>query len=197
MIRRIAAYSLFVLGFLTFTFFRHYSGALIPYPFLFWLLGLSMFLGGYLLIRYTPSPKDQAALRQLQQLIGELKATGEKILVDLTSCEIREHSYSERRNPTDKDSLTVSLLKPGLHHLLNQLEDDTRGTGIAEIRQSVILFPYQNNRTGQTERFVSQVIPKDQVTLSFYLDKQKQTTLYVDKNDRTLYYFDLGFLKSE
>lgn len=31
---------------------------------------------------------------------------------------------------------------------------------------------------------------------SFYLDRQKQTTLYVDKTNRNLYYFDLDFLKS-
>jgi hypothetical protein len=34
--RRILAYLLFGLGFLTFTFFKHYTGELIPQPFLFW-----------------------------------------------------------------------------------------------------------------------------------------------------------------
>jgi hypothetical protein len=197
MLRRIAGYALFILGFLAITFFRHYSGEIIPHPFLFWILGGLFFLAGYLLLRYTPSPKDQAALRQLRQLISELKANGEKISVDLSSCEIREHSYTERRAPQEVTTLALSPLTPKLHHLLNMLEDDTRGTGMSEVCQSVILFPYQNSRTGKTEKFVSPVISKDQISLSFYLDKQKQTTLYVDKTDRTLYYFDLDFLKSE
>lgn len=45
------------------------------------------------------------------------------------------------------------------------------------------------------KRFISRVIPKDKVSLSFYLDQQKQTILYVDKTDRNKYYFDLDFLE--
>ena len=193
--RRIAAYSLFVLGLLTFTFFRYYTGRIIPHPFLLWFLGLTMFLGGYLLLRYTPSAKDQAARQQLRQMIGALKANGEKIRVDLRSCEVREHNYTERRNPAADESLLMTLTAPGtLHSLLNQLEDKDYGKSMREVVQSVLIFPYANSRTGQAEKFISQVISKDRVTLSFYLDKQQHTTLYIDKTDRNLYFFDLDFL---
>jgi len=88
-------------------------------------------------------------------------------------------------------------MAPGLHHLLNNLEYDSNAPKLSNVVQTVILFQYLNSRTGQTEKFVSHVIPKDRVSLSFYLDQQGQTTLYIDKTNRSLYYFDLDFLKSE
>lgn len=63
-----------------------------------------------------------------------------------------------------------------------------------QIKQTVIIFYKPNIRNGQTDKFISRVIPKDKITLSFYLDKQKQTTLYVDKTNKDHYYFDLDFL---
>jgi hypothetical protein len=196
--KKIAAYALFILGFLTIIFFRHYAGQIIPYPSLFWLLGLAMFFVGYLLVRYTPSTKDQAARQHLRQMIVDLEANGEKITVDLTDCEIREHSYSEHRETYGRDSLFLSLTGgPGIQYLLNELEDETHGTGIANITQCVLIFHYANARTGQTEKFISQVISKDKVSLSFYLDQQKATTLYVDKTDRSHYYFDCNFLRTQ
>jgi hypothetical protein len=196
--RKITAYSLFILGFLTITFFRHYTGEIIPYPSLFWLIGFALFFVGYMLIRYTPSVKDQKRIQQLRQLIGDLKANGEKIRVDLSDCEILEHNYSEHRETYGRDSNFLSLTgAPGIHYLLNELEDETHGTGIANVTQSVLIFHYPNERTGQTEKFVSPVISKDRVSLSFYLDKQQQTTLYVDKTDRSRYYFDLAFLRAQ
>ena len=194
---RITTYSLFVLGLLTVTFFRSYSGEIIPHPLLFWLLGLGMFLAGFLLLRYTPSRKDQTALRQLRQLIGDLKANGERITVDFEHCELREQSYRERKQIPGSDSLLLDLTGPErLNALLNYLEDETQGTGMVNVCQTVLIFSYSNARTALVERFVSQVVSKDRVSLSFYLDQQRQTTLYVDKADRSLYYFDLDFLRS-
>src|SRR6476620_6164528 len=95
--RRIIAYILFGLGFLTVTFFRRYSGEIIPYPVLFYLLGLAMFVGGLLFLRYTPSANELNFQKQIAQTIDDLKANGDKIPVDLTQCEIKEHNYTEER----------------------------------------------------------------------------------------------------
>ncbi|GGA91179.1 hypothetical protein [Puia dinghuensis] len=193
MLKRIAAYCLIVLGlttviigFITFLFFRHYSGKLIPYPWAFILLGIGMLPAGYLLMGYAVSVTNKADLRKLQQRIEDLKANGEKIPVDLNSCDIRGHDYSEQVSSDDPDYPFHYL-----HHYHINEEPITR-----EIPQSIIIFPYSNSRTGLTEKFYSPVIPKDQLTLSFYLDRQKQTTLYVDRTNRKLYYFDLDFLKA-
>ena len=90
--RRILAYILFGLGFLTVTFFRKYSGEVIPYPFLFYLLGFAMFAGGLLFLRFTPTAKHLDIQNQISKTIAELKANGDKIPVDFSNCEIKEHN---------------------------------------------------------------------------------------------------------
>ncbi|MFL5739204.1 MAG: hypothetical protein ACJ75B_03230 [Flavisolibacter sp.] len=64
----------------------------------------------------------------------------------------------------------------------------------AEITHTVLVFDYLNPETGEMERFISRVIPKDSVTLAYYMGRQMKTILYVDKNNRQNYYFDLDFL---
>ena len=193
--RRILAYILFGLGFLTVTFFKKYSGELIPYPFLFWLLGLAMFWGGFLFLRYTPSTKEITFQKRIATLINDLKENGEKIQVDLTQCELKEHSYIEEK---EKYGHKKELLTLGIESEIqgwNALGGGSmRNVEQVQIKQTVIIFYNPNIRSGKTEKFISRVIPKDKITLSFYLDKQKQTTLYVDKTNRERYYFDLGFL---
>ena len=51
MILHITGFTLIALGLLTIIFFRHYTGDIIPYPFLFWIAGLLLVLAGVLIIR--------------------------------------------------------------------------------------------------------------------------------------------------
>src|SRR5947209_6396669 len=95
--RRILACILFGLGLLTVTFFRNYSGEVIPYPFFFYLLGLAMFVGGLMFLRFTPTSTQLNFQKQMTETISELKANGDKIQVDFAACEIREHNYTEER----------------------------------------------------------------------------------------------------
>ena len=193
--RRILAYILFGLGFLTVTFFRKYSGDLIPYPFLFWLLGLGMFWGGLLFLRYTPSPKEINNQKQVNVAINELKENGEKIQVDLTQCELKEHNYFEEKEKYGHKNELLTLDIEREIQSWNALGGGyIRNVEQVQIKQTVIIFSKPNIRSGQTEKFISRVVPKDKITLSFYLDKQKQTILYVDKINRERYYFDLDFL---
>jgi len=195
--RRILAYTLFGLGFLTVTFFRKYSGELIPYPFLFWLLGLSMFWGGLLFLRYTPTTSDINAQKKIAETIKDLKTNGEKIIVDLTKCELKGNSYTDER---EKYGHQNELLTLGFEREIQTWNSLGRGSmrniEQVDVAQTVIIFSKLNSRTGATEKFISRVINKDEITLSFYIERQKQTTLYVDKTDRQRYYFDLDFLNS-
>jgi hypothetical protein len=192
--RRIVAYAFFGLGFLTVTFFRSYTGNLIPYPFLFWVIGLVMFWVGFLFLRTTLTTKQMADRNKLKQLIDELKTTGQKIDVSFDNCEIKEHNYTEEQNIYGHENDILTL---GVEHQmqgLNALGNDRRNVKQVHVYQSVIVFRYNNTRNGKTERFMSRVIPKDKLSLSFYLDNKKQTTLYIDKTNREKYYFDLDFL---
>jgi hypothetical protein len=196
MLNRIIAYTFFILGIGTVTFFRHYVGSLIPYPWVFFLLGITMLLSGYLFLRYAPSPKDTAARNRLSQLIADLRANGEQIRVDFNTCSIRGHDYRQALSARGTDSLLIDLTAPDtLTRLLDHL-DNAGNNGMQEVRQSVIVFQHTDTRTGAVEKFVSPILAKDDKTLSFYLDCQQQTTLYVDRTNRNLYYFDLAFLNA-
>lgn len=193
--RRILAYLLFGLGFLTATFFRKYSGELIPYPFLFWVLGLSMLFGGLLLLRYAPAPKELSIRKQVKKLIADLKENGEKIQVDLSKCEIKEYNYvEERERYGHKNELLTLDIEREIQSWNAIGGGSVRNVGQVQVMQTVIIFINTSSRTGQTEEFISRVISKDKITLSFYLYKQQQTLLYVDKTNRQRYYFDLDFL---
>ena len=193
--RRILAYTLLIFGLLTVTFFRKYSGDIIPYPFLFWLLGFVMFLGGFMLLRYIPSTKEFNIQKQVNKLIADLKENGEIIKVDLKKCELKEHNYiEERERYEDKNELLTLDIERQIQFWDALGGNSMRNVEQIQINQTVIIYSYLNNHTGQEEKFISRVISKDKVTLAYYLSEQKQTTLYVDKTNRTHYYFDLDFL---
>jgi|LakMenEpi03Aug12_release.lakeMendotaPanAssembly.Ray.scaffolds.fasta_scaffold731268_2 hypothetical protein len=194
MVRRISAYILFGLGFLTVTFFRKYSGTIIPYPFLFWLIGLLMFWGGWALLRWTPTIKEQQDTDRLKKLIDDIKTNGEKIKVDFSKCDIKQNNYVEEKEKYGTGSYITTLDIERDIQAWNALTDSTRNTERVQVNQAVLIF--DNSHNDKTEKFISRVIPFDRVTLLFKLDKQKETTLYVDKNDRSKYYFDLEFLSA-
>ncbi len=194
MVRRISAYILFGLGFLTVTFFRTYSGTIIPYPFLFWLIGLLMFWCGWALLRWTPTIKEQQETVRLKKLIDDIKTNGEKIKVDLLKCEIKQNNYIVEKEKHGTGSYITTLDIEHDIQVWNALTDSIKNTDRVQVNQVVLIF--DNSRNGKTEKFVSSVIPIDRVTLLFKLDKQKETTLYVDKNNRSKYHFDLDFLSA-
>lgn len=197
MLRRILAYFLFALGFLTVTFFRKYSGEIIPHPFLFYLLGFIMFLGGFLFLRYTATSKEIVLQKQMEEAIRDLKEKGEKIRVDLSKCTIKENNYTEERKKYEHSNQFLTFDLERRIQILNGVGGGSwRNVEQAHVEQTVLIYYHQNNRTGEMEKFVSRVLPKDKITLSFYLDSQNETNLYVDKTDRNKYYFDLDFLRN-
>jgi hypothetical protein len=193
--KRFLAYVFFILGFFTVTFFKHYTGHLIPYSFLFWLAGFIMFGIGLWLLRNTPSAGQQSNQKRLMEAVRDLKENGEKIQVDLTECELKEHSYVEEREKNDgSDNIMIQTIEANMYSWNAVTAFDKQKLEQVQVNQTVIIFLRPNSRTGQTDKFVSRVIPKDKVTLGFYLDQQKQTTLYVDRSNPARYYFDLDFL---
>lgn len=197
MLRRILAYFFWGLGFLTITFFKHYTGELIAHPFLFWLIGFAMFATGVWLFFSTPSAKEESFQNRLNETIQHLKQNGEQIRIDLRDCELKEHNYTEERERSeDANDVLLIAIERNIHNWSNVASFDRRNLEQVQIKQTVIVFSRHNNRTGHIDKFISRVIPKDKVTLAFYLDQQKHTTLYVDKSNSAIYYFDLDFLES-
>lgn len=193
MFRRILAYCIFAIGILIILFFRSYEGEMIPYPVVFIVLGVFMLIVAYIILRRMPVLKSQLEHLKRMHDISDLKANGIRIDVNLADCEIRDNSYQaipEADAGTGFPEGIGDLEK--YFEVLDNLKNPVRDRKLAEIHQSILIFKtIYNNRS---MRFISRVLPKDKATISFLLDNQKRTALYVDKTDPTRYFFDLDFL---
>lgn len=193
--QRILAYVFIAFGVLTVTYFRTYAGSVIPYPVLFWVLGLIMVVAGIMSLRFTPAALDSSMQKQIDETLYHLKVNGERIRVDLSQCEIKERSYVEERQRYGHENELLTFDFERQIQVLNALGGgNSRNVEQVQVTQSVIIFSRQNPLSGEMERFVSRIIPKDKVTVAFYLEEQRETTLFVDRTNRELYYFDLDFL---
>ena len=181
-IKTIAGVLLIILGFLTYLFFRNYSGHLIPYPVVWNFAGILLLIAGSLLINSGLTRRDKADDKKYAAEIDSFKLTADKIKVDLNSCEIRSNSYSQQ----------ISKAKDSRSMLLDAMVEPNLNIQNIEINQAVLVF--ETDILGQREQYISATIYKDPATLSFLLDKQKETCIYVDRDNRSNYYFDLEFL---
>lgn len=100
-----------------------------------------------------------------------------KIEVVLDKCTIKQGEFY------------FNLSDPGLLTTMDNAENKDS----INKRTSVVIYrlPLPSN---QFEEYVSPIIFKDEVTLSFLLDKQKKTYIYVNPDDKSKYFFDLRFL---
>jgi hypothetical protein len=194
MAKRIIAIVLFLSGFFIYLFFYKYNGTLIPYSWAFYLLGLILWVTGIFLLRNSKSINNIKAIEQLKIIVNDLKNSGEKIVVDLSKCEIKENNYSEER-PRDNYPVVVTPIFTGDIEFFDGIYDNRYNTKTVDVNQSVLIYKHLHN--GVEEKFISKVIPRTKEDLNFKFYLQKNTMLYVDKNNRKRYYFDLAFLNPE
>ncbi len=184
MVKRILGFILCILGFIVIIFFTKYLGNIIPYPKMILPIGAIMLLIGSILLGSTPTFRQLKTDRKLKASANNLIENGKKINVDLTQCEIKENDYYDMK--------LVENYK-GAVDLPEDIE--TRDAQIAkrtEVDQTVFIFKHEHN--GVEEKFYSPVIPRTGDDLKIKLYLHKTTTLYVDKTDRSKYFFDLDFL---
>lgn len=193
MFRRIIAYLLFGSGFLVIAFFRNYSSHVIPYPVLWWLIGVLCFISGWLILRFTPTVKQQQEKNNLQQQINELKSSGEQIVVKLADCEIKSNNYIEEKERYGSDNFFTTLDMEHNIQFFNALGDETRNTKRVSVNQAVLIYILKSEN-GEQRKIVSHVLPYERTTLLFKLAAHETTKIYLDKNNRNRYYFDLEFL---
>ena len=126
-------------------------------------------------------------------MVGQLKKNGERIIADLSKCEIKSNDYSEEKERFTSGALGTSYESDiqALNHLLG---DEMANVKTVEIYQSVLI--YKHNYMGKIKTFIGGIIPIEGSTLLFKLDNQKTAYIYVDKQDAWKYYFDLDFLLS-
>jgi hypothetical protein len=136
----------------------------------------------FLLIKSELSSRDRKVRQNLKAEINNFKLTADKIKVDLNNCKIRANNYTEQ----------VEVVKNYKAQAFDALYDSSKNIANVNINQAVLIF--ETDKYGEKERYFSPTIYKDEVTLRFLLDRQKETYIYVDRDNRSKYYFDLEFL---
>ncbi len=180
--KAIIGFILIIAGIVVFLFFSKYSGDSIPYPFLWYLISIAVIGFGILLILNSLKVGNEQNDKTIDDEIDRLKKNGDKITVDLNICEIVTNNYVEERE--SNSSYRVQAW--------DALYDSSRNVELVSVNQTVLLF--ETDRHGNKERFRSPTISKDEITLKFLLDRQQETFIYVDRDNRERYYFDLEFL---
>lgn len=180
-IQTILAIILFITGLITYIFFRSYSGELIPFPLLWYFVGILLMIAGAALYYLGLSNHEKKEHEELQNKIAAFKLTSEKIKVDLNHCEVKSNVYTEEHE----------RIKPLRAQAFDAVFDSSKNISQERVYQSVLVFETEVN--GLLERFYSEIIDKDEVTLRFLIGRQKETYIYFDIEDGT-YYFDMEFL---
>ncbi|MFK8055204.1 MAG: hypothetical protein AB8F78_03700 [Saprospiraceae bacterium] len=180
--KRALGIALMIIGGILTIFFKNYNGESIPYPTLLFYLSQGLAILGISIFAASRSKIERKAEDLYRVEVKRLIEHGIKIEVDLTQCEIVSSSYSE------EIPRSSNLRVQGL----DALGGSSNLTKRIEVNQSRLIYKAEDS--SETRIFISPIIDKDEATLSFLLDSQKVTNIYVDVDTPNLYYFDLNFL---
>ena len=178
--KTIIGYLLLIVSFLGIIFFRRYSGTVISYPIFWYILFLILGLFGVWLLVNSTKRAEKKLENSASLEVERLKAVSEKIELNFDFCEFKNGSYSHQVD--DKNTSSLKLIALGSSALLG---DKTITENV--VQSSLI---YTHTVGDKTEKYISQSFPFDQKTLGYYV-LNNNLVLYVDRVDRTRYFFDL------
>lgn len=185
MIKLILGSLLSTLGFLTIVFFGEYNGTVIQNPWLFQVSGFLALVVGIAIFYWTYRTLRLQNEQNMETQISNIKKTGNKVQVDLLKCEIIQNSYWEENENNNIGN--YSNIK-----FWDALNDSNSKNEYLPINQMRLI--YTINKNDEVESYISQLIYCNKETLLMKIYSQKETLLYIDKDDSRMYYFDLKFL---
>jgi hypothetical protein len=171
---------LIAVSFIGTLFFRHYTGEIIAYPFLWYIAFGALGLTGLILIYTSTNGDDTETIEIYRQTLAKIKASSRRIVLDFDKCDFKNGSYA--RQVEDPE---MSTLKWVLPHEVSLYMDTTK---TETLTQSYLV--YRETYAGEQRRFISYPFPFDKTTLEYYV-MTKKLALYVDRFDKKKYYFDL------
>jgi hypothetical protein len=176
--KKILGYIVIITGIVTYLFFQNYSGNLFPYPIFGKSVGILLLVVGVFILRIIWVTNKKRECKNPQTEIDDFKSKAEKMLVNLDDCKIIMNNYSEYVDAIESNSELIF--------------DSNKKNENRNVNQAVLIFEKIEN--GETEKYTSQTIYTDEMTLRLLLNKQKETYIYIDKNNRKRYYFDIDFI---
>ena len=164
------------------TLFIYYSteDEIVPYQW-FWesVLFFTMTLP-FIIFKLSDSKNFKKTNNDFDKKNNQKKVKTKRIRVDLSKCKI-ESNASYFRN--ESNNLESTSRWEGVYPSKNIITN-------TKVTECVLVFDLVKD--GENVRFKSETIIKDEVTLSFLLEKKKVIDLYIQPNGK--YFFDLDFL---
>ena len=178
MLKKLTGYLLVGIGLIGFGFFKNYKGSVIPYSTLWFFSGIAVGLLGLSLIYLTKSNKLTKQEKYNKDRLDRLKQSGERILLTVDNCEIRENNYYEEA--INESSSRVQQI--------DALYDLNRNYRQHYIEQSAVIYYYKIG--DKKHRMTSQSFSFNAQTLTNYVEN-KMLVLYVNRFDKNDYAFDI------
>lgn len=178
MLKKFTGYLLAGTGFIGFGFFRNYKGSVIPYSTLWFFLSIAVGLVGLCFIYLTKSNKLSKQEKYNKERLERLIQSGERILLTVDNCEIKENNYYEE--VINESSSRVQQI--------DALYDPNKNYRQDYIEQSAI--SYYHKIGDKNHRITSQSFPFNAKTLTNYVEK-KMLVLYINRFDKNDYAFDI------
>ena len=178
MLKKFTGYLLAGTGFIGFGFFRNYKGSVIPYSTLWFFLSSAVGLVGLCFIYLTKSNRLSKQEKYNKERLERLIQSGERILLTVDNCEIKENNYYEE--VINESSSRVQQI--------DALYDPNKNYRQDYIEQSAII--YYHKIDDKKHRMTSQSFPFNVKTLTNYVEK-KMLVLYINRFDKNDYAFDI------
>jgi len=176
MINKFSGYILTGFGLLGFIYFKSYKGDSISLPILWLILSLVITVIGAYLIVSAKLKKQNQKLDETKIKLSRIKEKGKRILIDFDSCEFKTGiAYNQF------DQKTFSRIQ-----MIDALYDPNRNYTKNNSTITYIIYKHKNGDT--LEKFVSQPFSVDNTMLKYYVSQNK-IALYIDRFDRTQYFF--------
>lgn len=176
-------------GILGAIFFGNYTGAAIPLPGLWMWVSVFAIISGFGLTLKAMLYVEERAYDDAKHKLEYFMMHALKIPVDLDACDIRMDYITLVIHPEDEDYDDYLVL--------GNLNSETihKEAITLTVPHATLIANHAEN--GRMEQFVSQPVKMDEITLRVKLHQRRHSAVYVDRNDRSIYYFDLEFLNAE
>ncbi|MEO6720884.1 MAG: hypothetical protein ABIN67_10965 [Ferruginibacter sp.] len=178
MLKKFAGYTLAIIGFLGYGFFKNYNGSVITNSTLWFIASIGIGIAGLFLITTSRSLRLSKQDKYNNELLAKLKKNGERILLTVENCEIKENNYYEE--------VTNSNFSKAQQ--IDALYDSNRNYQQKYIEQSAIIFYHLSN--DKKHRMTSQTFPFNAKTLTNYIEL-KRLAVYISRFDKNIYAFEL------
>ena len=145
--------------------------------------GVGVIVISLLLYKYSRTREVSRLARTKRERLKTLIRDGVRVIVDLSKCEMKSSSHR-----TEKKGMDYLDEMGAVDVIFDSTENEEQQT----IIHTVLVYKHRLE-SGKIFKFYGPT-SKDKRTLEILCTMQKQTTLYFDRNDPEVYYFDLRFL---